>query len=257
MKLSKRLETVASMVTKGNRAADVGCDHGFVPIFLVESGISPLAVAADVRPGPLSRAKEHIKEHRLEEKIQTRLSDGLANIKPGEADSLIMSGIGGILMMRLLQDEEQTAKSFKELILSPQSELFDVRRYLASNGYLIEYEHMLCDEGKYYFIMDCVYHDMAEGAVYNNNTHLQEKNAAEYTEEELRYGRYLIDNHSEVLKEYLDKEYDSFISIQKSLKEQNVKKPSAAIEKRLQELEADIEYNRKAELSCCAQDAQK
>ena len=79
MKLSKRLETVASMVTKGNRAADVGCDHGFVPIFLVESGISPLAVAADVRPGPLSRAKEHIKEHRLEEKIQTRLSDGLAN----------------------------------------------------------------------------------------------------------------------------------------------------------------------------------
>ena len=148
MKLSKRLETVASMVTKGNRAADVGCDHGFVPIFLVESGISPLAVAADVRPGPLSRAKEHIKEHRLEEKIQTRLSDGLANIKPGEADSLIMSGIGGILMMRLLQDEEHTAKSFKELILSPQSELFDVRRYLVSNGYLIEYEHMLCDEGK-------------------------------------------------------------------------------------------------------------
>lgn len=60
------------------------------------------------------RAKEHIKEHRLEEKIQTRLSDGLANIKPGEADSLIMSGIGGILMMRLLQDEEHTAKSFKE-----------------------------------------------------------------------------------------------------------------------------------------------
>ena len=63
MKLSKRLETVASMVTKGNRVADVGCDHGFVPIFLVESGISPSAVAADVRPGPLSRAKEHIKEH--------------------------------------------------------------------------------------------------------------------------------------------------------------------------------------------------
>ena len=111
-----------------------------------------MAVAADVRSGPLSRAKEHIKEHRLEEKIQTRLSDGLANIKPGEADSLIMSGIGGILMMRLLQDEEHTAKSFKELILSPQSELFDVRRYLVSNGYLIEYEHMLCDEGKYYFI---------------------------------------------------------------------------------------------------------
>ncbi len=77
-------------------------------------------------------------------------------IKPGEADSLIMSGIGGILMMRLLQDEEHTAKSFKELILSPQSELFDVRRYLCvSNGYLIEYEHMLCDEGKVLFYFSC------------------------------------------------------------------------------------------------------
>lgn len=144
-----------------------------------------------------------------------------------------------------------------QLILSPQSEVREFRAYLLENGIDILSEMMIKDEGKYYFIMDCVYHDMAEGAVYNNNTHLQGKNAAEYTEEELRYGRYLIDNHSEVLKEYLDKEYGSFISIQKSLKEQNVKKPSAAIEKRLQELEADIEYNRKAELSCCAQDAQK
>ena len=63
------------MVTKGNRAADVGCDHGFVPIFLVESGISPLAVAADVRPGPLSRAKEHIKEHRLEDVYKRQVQD--------------------------------------------------------------------------------------------------------------------------------------------------------------------------------------
>ncbi len=152
MKLSKRLETVASMVTKGNCVVDVGCDHGFVPIFLVESGISLSAVAADVRPGPLSRAKEHIKEHGLEEKIQTRLSDGLANITLGEADSLIMSGIGGILMVRLLTDGDETARSFQELILSPQSELADVRRYLVANGYFIEYEHMLCDEGKFYFV---------------------------------------------------------------------------------------------------------
>ena len=135
-----------------------------------------------------------------------------------------------------------------QLILSPQSEVREFRAYLLENGIDILSEMMIKDEGKYYFIMDCVYHDMAEGAVYN---------AAEYTEEELRYGRYLIDNHSEVLKEYLDKEYGSFISIQKSLKEQNVKKPSAAIEKRLQELEADIEYNRKAELSCCAEDAHR
>lgn len=203
MKLSKRLETVASMVTKGNRAADVGCDHGFVPIFLVESGISPLAVAADVRPGPLSRVKEHIKEHRLEEKIQTRLSDGLANIKPGEADSLIMSGIGGILMMRLLQDEEQTAKSFKELILSPQSELFDVRRYLASNGYLIEYEHMLCDEGKYYFIFHV----------------LVKKDEREWSEEEYRYGKDICKDDMKTFFAYLEKEERQYEQILEKMKQ--------------------------------------
>ena len=203
MKLSKRLETVASMVTKGNRAADVGCDHGFVPIFLVESGISPLAVAADVRPGPLSRANEHIKEHRLEEKIQTRLSDGLANIKPGEADSLIMSGIGGILMMRLLQDEEQTAKSFKELILSPQSELFDVRRYLVSNGYLIEYEHMLCDEGKYYFIFHV----------------LVKKDEREWSEEEYRYGKDICKDDIKTFLAYLEKEERQYEQILEKMKQ--------------------------------------
>ena len=192
MKLSKRLETVASMVTKGNRAADVGCDHGFVPIFLV-----------DVRPGPLSRAKEHIKEYRLEEKIQTRLSDGLANIKPGEADSLIMSGIGGILMMRLLQDEEHTAKSFKELILSPQSELFDVRRYLVSNGYLIEYEHMLCDEGKYYFIFHV----------------LVKKDEREWLEEEYRYGKDICKDDMKTFLAYLEKEERQYEQILEKMKQ--------------------------------------
>ena len=183
MKLSKRLETVASMVAKGNRAADVGCDHGFVPIFLVESGISPLAVAADVRPGPLSRAKEHI--------------------KPGEADSLIMSGIGGILMMRLLQDEEHTAKSFKELILSPQSELFDVRRYLVSNGYLIEYEHMLCDEGKYYFIFHV----------------LVKKDEREWSEEEYRYGKDICKDDMKTFLAYLEKEERQYEQILEKMKQ--------------------------------------
>ena len=164
MKLSKRLETVASMVTKGNRAADVGCDHGFVPIFLVESGISPLAVAADVRPGPLSRAKEHIKEHRLEEKIQT---------------------------------------SFKELILSPQSELFDVRRYLVSNGYLIEYEHMLCDEGKYYFIFHV----------------LVKKDEREWSEEEYRYGKDICKDDMKTFLAYLEKEERQYEQILEKMKQ--------------------------------------
>ena len=202
MRLSKRLETVASMVTNGNRVADVGCDHGFVPILLVESGVAPSAVAADVRPGPLSRAEAHIKEHRLSEKIQTRLSDGLANIRPGEAESLIMAGIGGILMIRLLTDGEETAKSFQELILSPQSELADVRRYLSSNGYFIEYEHMLCDEGKFYFIFHVVV----------------KQDEREWSEEEYRYGKDICAEDIETFLLFLEKEERQYEQILEKMK---------------------------------------
>ncbi len=223
MKLSKRLETVTSMVTKGNRVVDVGCDHGFVPIFLVESGISPSAVAADVRPGPLSRAKEHIKEHGLEEKIQARLSDGLSNIRPGEADSLIMSGIGGILMIRLLSDNCETAKSFQELILSPQSELADVRRYLVENGYFIEYEHMLCDEGKFYFIFHVVV----------------KKDERDWSEDEYRYGKEICAEDLDTFRAYLEKEKRQYEQILEKMKQAPQNERAA---QRIAQLQKDIAY---------------
>lgn len=156
MELSKRLHGIASLVTPGNRAVDVGCDHGYTPIWLVERGISPAAIAADVRPGPLSRAEEHIREAGLEEQIETRLSDGLAQIRPGEGESLIMSGIGGLLMIRLLSDQRETAHSFRELILSPQSDLDQVRHFLKEDGYTILRERLCREDGKYYFIFHAV-----------------------------------------------------------------------------------------------------
>ena len=75
MKLSYRLETVASFVTRGNTVADVGTDHGYIPIFLVEEGIAPSAIAMDLRKGPLERAREHVRERGLEGKIETRLGE--------------------------------------------------------------------------------------------------------------------------------------------------------------------------------------
>ena len=106
-------------------------------------------------------------------------------------------------MMRLLQDEEQTAKSFKELILSPQSELFDVRRYLVSNGYLIEYEHMLCDEGKYYFIFHV----------------LVKKDEREWSEEEYRYGKDICKDDIKTFLAYLEKEERQYEQILEKMKQ--------------------------------------
>ena len=93
MKLSDRLEMIASFVEHGNRLADIGTDHGYVPIYLVQTGRVPSALAMDVRKGPLLRAEEHIREAGLSGRIQTRLSDGLKKLAPGEADTVVIAGM--------------------------------------------------------------------------------------------------------------------------------------------------------------------
>ena len=151
--LSKRLQAVVSMVTVGNRVCDVGCDHGFVSIYLVEQGLSSSVLAMDVRSGPLSAAKEHITEHGLDEKIETRMSDGLHNYNIGEADTLICAGMGGRLMMRILSEDKNKTESFRELILQPQSEIEQFRVCLREQGYRITEENMIEEDGKFYPMM--------------------------------------------------------------------------------------------------------
>ena len=109
MELSKRLQAVADLVTAGCRVADVGTDHAYIPIALVQEGRIPGAVAMDVNTGPLERARLHVAENRLEEKIELRLSDGLAALSPGEADSVVIAGMGGGLVIRILTEGAQTA----------------------------------------------------------------------------------------------------------------------------------------------------
>lgn len=151
--LSKRLKAVADMVTAGSRVCDVGCDHGFVPIYLAEHGISPYVLAMDVGTGPLLAAKEHIAEHGLGNRIETRQSDGLHNYNIGEADSLICAGMGGKLMMRILSDDLKKTESFRELILQPQSWIEQFRGWLRRQGYCIADENMIEEGGKFYPMM--------------------------------------------------------------------------------------------------------
>ena len=151
--LSGRLQAVASMATVGNRVCDVGCDHGFVPVYLVEQGISPHVLAMDVGNGPLSAAREHVAERGLEPFIETRLSDGLHNYNIGEADTLICAGMGGRLMMRILSDDRGKTESFRELILQPQSEIEQFRGWLRRQGYCITDENMIEEDGKFYPMM--------------------------------------------------------------------------------------------------------
>lgn len=154
--LSERLKAVADMVTVGNRVCDVGCDHGFVPIYLVQQGKSPRVLAMDLREGPLRAAREHVAAYGLCGQIETRLSDGLHNYNIGEADTLICAGMGGGLMLRILAQESKKAASFRELILQPQSEIERFRRFLRENGYKILDEEILLEEGKFYQVIRAV-----------------------------------------------------------------------------------------------------
>ncbi len=153
LKLSKRLQAVAAMVTEGSVVCDVGCDHGFVPVCLVKSGISPKVIAMDINEGPLQAAREHIGEYLLADYIETRLSDGLEALRPGEADTVICAGMGGRLVIRILEEGKGKLAGVRELILQPQSELRKVREYVREQGYVTADENMILEDGKYYPMM--------------------------------------------------------------------------------------------------------
>lgn len=155
--LSKRMQMLADMVTAGSRVADVGCDHAFLSIYLVQAGMCPKCLAMDVRRGPLSGAEEHIAAYGLGEYIETRLSDGLTAYHIGEAQTLVCSGMGGRLMKRILEEGGDKTRSFTELILQPQSEIPEFRIFLRETGFLVTEEEAVYEEGKYYFAMKAVY----------------------------------------------------------------------------------------------------
>ena len=141
--LSNRMQALTDMVTPGTVITDVGCDHGFVSVYLVQKGLSPRVIAMDVRSGPLERAREHIREYGLQDRIETRLSDGLHGLKTGEANGMICAGMGGPLMEKILTEGREQAQGFAELILQPQSEIPHFRTFLMDEGYLLLDENII------------------------------------------------------------------------------------------------------------------
>lgn len=202
--LSARLRTVADMVTRGNVVCDVGCDHGFTAIYLVQNGISPRALAMDLREGPLSAAGEHIAACGLRERIETRLSDGLHKYKAGEADTLICAGMGGGLMMRILAMDREKTDSFRELVLQPQSELEQFRRFLRESGYRIQDEEILQDEGKFYQVIRAVTDRGRDSR--SGSAEVSDKAEGELCKLKDRYGPVLLQKRTPVFLSFLERE---------------------------------------------------
>jgi len=188
MMLSKRLMAVAKMVTPGKRLVDVGTDHGYIPIYLVQNQIIPYALAMDINKGPLERARENIERNHLNSSIKVRLSDGLTALNE-QMDSVVIAGMGGDLIIRILRTGKEKLLGISELILSPHSEIRQVRQYLHNIGFKIIVENMIIDEGKFYTVIKAV----PGKEVYAKDIYYI-------------YGKYLLIHKNPILRDYLEKE---------------------------------------------------
>lgn len=152
--LSKRLAAVASLVKQGSTVADVGTDHGYIPVFLYKAGVIRSAVAADINKGPLSSCEALVSQEGLCDVIKTRLSDGLDNIDSNEYDTIIIAGMGGELISEILSRHDVRDK---HIILNPMTHPELARKYLFDNGFEIENDIIVKDARHCYCVFDAHY----------------------------------------------------------------------------------------------------
>lgn len=253
MELSSRLQAVASLVTAGYRIVDIGTDHAYIPIYLIQEGLAAAAIAMDVNKGPIKKAEEHVRENGVEGKIELRLSDGFEKLRASEADAAILAGMGGPLMIRILKEYPEVTSSMRELVLQPQSETGKVRAFLLEEGFLFIREDMVKEDGKYYPMMKVTPprrtgcygragHDEASRAECGNEMEEQtQKSCGAWNETEVRYGKLLLETRHPVLREYLEREY----MIRENILSRLEGKTGEKIRKRKLELEGEIGYIRK------------
>lgn len=149
--LSPRMQKIADCVAPGESVADIGTDHAYIPIYLVRAGISPHAIASDIKPGPLKKAGENIRAYGLSEKVRTCLGDGFSGIRPGAADAAVIAGMGGEMIASILR--LGVPRGVKKLILQPMTHISDCRRAVHAIGWSIWREYLVREVDKFYVII--------------------------------------------------------------------------------------------------------
>ena len=254
--LSKRLQSVLALAEPVKTVADVGCDHGYVAISLIQQHKASRVIAMDVRKGPLDRAKGHIIQYGMKEFITTRLSDGVEALSPGEADGLICAGMGGKLMVGILERGAAVIEQMQELILQPQSELSFVREWLRNHAFSIDEECMVCEDNKFYPMFrvkpekmlaerdseKTIAEKITEETINRLASAGMKKTATQQRVED-RYGPLLLQRQDPVLYRFLQKEREVYTTILQELV-QTGKDTENTARRRAQLLEylQDIDY---------------
>lgn len=193
MQLDSRLFAVASLVRKNTKFADIGTDHAYLPVYLIENNILDNAIAADLRKGPLENAKETVDAHNLAEKIELRLSDGLDNFSDGEVNEIAVAGMGGLLISQFVERTEWLKNGDIHLILQPMTHTEELLKTLFDNGFIIDNEVVAEDTDKLYIIISAYYYG----------------DATAYTDLDLIVGRLPL-NQDKLSKKYLAKIYTKY-----------------------------------------------
>lgn len=227
MELSKRMQAVADFVTAGYITADIGTDHAYIPIYLIEQNISPKVFAMDINEGPLLRASDHVSAYGYEKKIILRQSDGMKALEEGEAQSIVIAGMGGGLVVKILSDSWKVTCSLKECVLQPQSEIAKVRTFLLEHGFSFVDESMVLEDGKFYPMMK---------VVPPSKVHPSE----EWTKCQIRYGKLLLESKHPVLKLFLEKE----IAVKEGLINKLKKQAGEYANQRIKELTEELKLAR-------------
>lgn len=154
--MTPRLFAAASFVKHNSSVADVGTDHAYIPIWLVKQGICPFAIALDINHGPLKRARKNIESFGLQAQIHTKLSDGLAALEPGEIDTILICGMGGILINRILEGGVHLNGTVSHYILQPMTAIEETRKFLEDHHFLIQDERLAKEDDKIYTILSVI-----------------------------------------------------------------------------------------------------
>lgn len=187
--LKGRLLQIAEMVDRCDCLADIGTDHAYIPVYLIQAGISKKVIATDIKKEPLEKAKINIDKYNLAGLIELRPGDGLKPINDGECDTFVIAGMGGFLISEILRESLEKVKKAKSVIMQPMYTEEVLRKYLLANGFNISTEVLVRDEGRIYVVMKANYDGIRR------------------TEKPLycHIGRPLYNNRDPLLKTYLER----------------------------------------------------
>ena len=214
IKLSKRLQAVADLVKPNSRLLDVGSDHAYLPTYLVQQEKIDFAIAGEVVKGPYQIARNHVAEQNLQENIEVRLADGLAAFEENDAiTSVVIAGMGGILISEILEAGKDKLSQVEQLILQPNNHEESLRSWLMDHDFVITSEKILLEAGKIYEII------------------VAEHGTTELNETELEFGPYLSQEKSEVFRQKWNKELHTLNKILERLPENHEKRTTVQAEK--------------------------